>query len=59
MKLNRKLALVFLATLVICSFCGCSKKSETNTSTEKIDSKGDTHNNKDVINEINIQSESK
>lgn len=59
MKLNRKLALVFLVTLVICSFCGCSKKSETDTSTETIDSRGDTHNNKDVINEINIQSESK
>lgn len=59
MKLNRKLALVFLATLVICSFGGCGKKSEINNSTEKIDSTGDTHNNKDVINEINIQNESK
>lgn len=59
MKLKRKLALVFIATAVICSVCGCSKKSETNNSTEKIDSKVDTHNNKDVINEINIQNESK
>ncbi|MGL4572071.1 MAG: hypothetical protein ACRCVJ_13520 [Clostridium sp.] len=61
MNMKKKKVIMFLiiGTLVAGSFYGCAAKKESNGSIEKFDSKGESHNNKDIIDEINTQSESK